>query len=562
MKLPEPHRRCKCRDADGRELGQSCPKLRRKDGTWNPGHGTVGGRLELPPAPDGTRARMPVWGFRTESEMRDWFTGAIRLLDIPEAGPGGHQERAEILALIRQSRREKAALPDYGDLQRRYRHGASFTPGTTGDYLLSWLADRRRAGDISRRTLAGYESHIRRVFLPAFGDIPLDKLRVSHVAAAFAAIDQENARIEAARASSDPAVRKSVAGKRVTGPATKQRIRATLRSALSDAAGADHALITSNPAKLLRLESGKRPKARVWTPGRVDVWQAGYEARLAALGPGASRNAQFAAWHAIGSRPSPVMVWTPEQTGAFLDAVAGERLYPLFHLIAYRGLRRGEACGLRWADTDLDAGEVAILTQLVQNGWGVEEDSPKTEASDGTVTLDRETVAVLRAWRKTQLAERLAWGEAWADTGRVFTREDGQDLHPARATVVFEHAACAAGLPPIRLHDLRHSAATLAFAAGADMKEVQVLMRHSSIAITADTYTSILPEVASGLAEAMAAMVPRKVAHGTGGLPSGSQSRIGTSRFTARGASPQVRRGGAPGARTLNQRIKSPLLYR
>ena len=127
------------------------------------------------------------------------------------------------------------------------------------------------------------------------------------------------------------------------------------------------------------------------------------------------------------------MVWTPAQTGAFLDAVEGERLYPLYHLIAYRGLRRSEACGLRWPDTDRDAAEIAILSQLVQNGWDVEEDSPKTEASDDTVTLDRETVAVLRAWRKAQLAERLAWGEAWAGTGRVFTREAARTcIRPGR----------------------------------------------------------------------------------------------------------------------------------
>jgi integrase len=515
---------------------------------------------EMPAAPDGSRATARFGGFRTEGDMQAWFSDAARLLEIPEAGPEGHRERMEILALIRQSRRQKAALPDFDDLRRRYRHGASFTPGMTGEYLLAWIEDRRRAGDISRRTLSAYESHIRRIFLPAFGEVPLDKLRVSHVAAAFTAIDQENARIEAARASGDPAVRKSVAGRRITGPATKQRIRATLRSALSDAVGADHPLITANPAKQIRLEAGKRPKARVWTPGRVEAWQAGYEARLAELGARASRKSRFAAWHAIGERPSSVMVWTPAQTGAFLDAVAGERLYALFHLIAFRGLRRGEACGLRWPDTDLDSGEIAILTQLVQNGWDVEEDSPKTEASDDTVTLDKGTVSVLRAWRKVQLAERHAWGEAWTDSGRVFTRENGQDLHPGRVTTLFEYAAFEAGLPPIRLHDLRHSAATLAFAAGADMKEVQVLMRHSSLAITADTYTSILPEVASGLAEAMAAMVPRKAVHGTTGLPSGSQGRTGARGFSSLRKSSQVRDGGAPGARTLNPRIKSPLL--
>src|ERR1019366_7919959 len=172
-----------------------------------------------------------------------------------------------------------------------------------------WIADRRRAGDISRRTLSGYESHIQRIFLPAFGEVPLDKLRVSHVAAAFAAIDQENARIEAAKASDDPAVRKSVAGRRITGPATKQRIRATLRSALSDAAGADHALITVNPAKQIRLEAGKRPKARVWTAGRVEAWQAGDEARLAELRPGAPRKAGFAGLPAIRAPPPPGAGW-------------------------------------------------------------------------------------------------------------------------------------------------------------------------------------------------------------------------------------------------------------
>jgi len=57
-------------------------------------------------------------------------------------------------------------------------------------------------------------------------------------------------------------------------------------------------------------------------------------------------------------RPSPVMVWTPEQTGIFLNRAAGHRLYGLYHLIAFRGLRRGEACGLRWADVDLDEGTI------------------------------------------------------------------------------------------------------------------------------------------------------------------------------------------------------------
>jgi hypothetical protein len=84
-----------------------------------------------------------------------------------------------------------------------------------------------------------------------------------------------------------------------------------------------------------------------------------------------------------------------------------------------------------------------------------------------------------------------------AGDGHAFTREDGAPLHPASVTARFEKIAFGAGPPPIRLHDLRHGAASLAFASGADMKAVQAMLRHSSMAITADTYTSVLPEVAA-----------------------------------------------------------------
>jgi integrase len=133
----------------------------------------------------------------------------------------------------------------------------------------------------------------------------------------------------------------------------------------------------------------------------VEAWQAGYDRRVGELGPKPRRLALFGAWHDLTARPSLVMVWTPEQVGMFLDAVADHRLYPLFHLIAFRGLRRGEACGLRWQDTDLEAGTVSIETQLVQASWEVQEDSPKTSASDATIPLGPEVADVLRAWRKT-----------------------------------------------------------------------------------------------------------------------------------------------------------------
>jgi integrase len=153
-----------------------------------------------------------------------------------------------------------------------------------------------------------------------------------------------------------------------------------------------------------------------------------------------------------------------------------------------------------------------VRKQLAQIGWRVELTDVKTDSSDAPVALDTHTVQILRAHRAHQRKQRLAAGPAWNDTDLVFTRPNGQQLHPAEVTDRFLELTAQAGLPPIRLHDLRHGAATLALAAGADLKVVQETLRHSSITITADTYTSVLPQVAFAAAEATAALVPRTTA--------------------------------------------------
>jgi integrase len=123
------------------------------------------------------------------------------------------------------------------------------------------------------------------------------------------------------------------------------------------------------------------------------------------------------------------------------------------------------------------------------------------------VALDQQTVTVLRAHRRRQDGERDVAGDAWTTSGFEFTCPDGAPLHPASVTGMFEQIAYLAGLPPIRLHDLRHFAATLALAAGVDIKVVQEQLGHSSRAITSDTYTTVLPEVARAAAEATAALM-------------------------------------------------------
>jgi integrase len=261
----------------------------------------------------------------------------------------------------------------------------------------------------------------------------------------------------------------------------------------------------------VELASGDRAKARPWTQARADDWRQRYTAAIEGMG---GDRARWRVWRLASMRPSPVMVWTPAQIGQFLDHIADDRLYSMYHLIAFRGLRRSEACGLRWRDVDLDTGKLSITEGIVQLGWQAAESTPKTDASDGTVSLDKGTVAVLKAWRKAQLAERLRWGGAWTDTGHVFTAERGGPLHPDRITDIFEWAAFKADLPPIRLHDLRHGAASIAHAAGADMKQISHMLRHASQAITADIYTSVFEEADAELAEDMSRLVPRARAVG------------------------------------------------
>ncbi|MFJ3825415.1 tyrosine-type recombinase/integrase [Streptomyces nodosus] len=115
----------------------------------------------------------------------------------------------------------------------------------------------------------------------------------------------------------------------------------------------------------------------------------------------------------------------------------------------------------------------------------------------------------LKRHRAQQDKDREEWGSAWVETGRVFTKENGEMLHPANVTRRFIELYEEIGLPPVRLHDLCHGAATLAHAAGADQKDIQEMLGHSSITITADTYTSLLPEADLAIAEAAARLVPR-----------------------------------------------------
>ena len=154
------------------------------------------------------------------------------------------------------------------------------------------------------------------------------------------------------------------------------------------------------------------------------------------------------------------------------------------------GVRRGEAAGLRWENVDLKRGSVLISETRVSVNYEVVESSPKTD-SERTISLDAKTVRVLREWRKPQLGERMAWGEAWTDTSHVWTRENGESWHPERLTKLFKQTVAETDLPPISLHGLRHTWASGALFVGQPMKVVQERLGHSSSRVTSDIYSHL-----------------------------------------------------------------------
>jgi integrase len=494
-------KQCGCRDPQtGKAFGQKCPQLRRADGRWSRHHGTWSYQLELPPEADGSR-RNPLrrGGFASQDAAEEEIVQVIELLAITKV----HQKQIKIADFIVETVKTTRALPDPELVRRKVRTGQRLDRRILlGDWLDIWLAGKKK---ISEGTRARYASDIKLYLKPYLGHIPVEDLRVADIADMFDAIEEYNDTIREARASNDPALRAKVKWRRVVNPPTLRNIQATLRHALNIAIKHER-LIDFNPAAIVELPPATRPKALVWTDERVTAWKTAHAAHLAATRERANGKRINVIEVYIGTpRPSPVMVWTPEQTRQFLEQARKHRLFALYRLIAVRGLRRGEACGVRTTEVDLKAGTVGISWQITQLGWNPRHGRPKTDASDRIIDLDTETIAILRSHRARQSRERLAAGLGEAEF--LFTDEAGQPLHPAYVTDQFQWLAYQAKLPPIRLHDLRHGAASLMLAAGIDIKIVQETLGHVTSAYTRDTYTSVYPQLSRDAAEHTAAII-------------------------------------------------------
>ncbi|WP_425834023.1 tyrosine-type recombinase/integrase [Streptomyces fractus] len=492
MFSPSYYRRCQCTepviDDDGTpvlkedgtpklaHIGITCPKLGRK------GHGTWYFNLELEPGENGKRQRVRRGGFATKEKAE---AEAKRIYFEADAG-------TDVLS-----------------------------DETMGDFLNRWITTKET---LARTTQHGYKDHLTNYLIPHLGHIKRRDLRVRHIDRIYQAIKKDNAertlhqlrvqdlrqardtahatwvrasgkteerrRARTAYLAANQALRDGKRGQRkITSAATMHRINDTLSSALTWGIKRESAF-TKNWARLVELPPVTRPKPLVWTPERV------------------------AHWRKTGDKPGPVMVWTPELAGQFLDFTADDRLFALWHDFVFLGPRRGEMCALPEHEVNLDALWLHISTQTVDVAYQLYDESPKAD-SVRTISMSLESAEVNRRWLHHKRRERDTWSgqDAYTDSGRFFTRENGSPLHPDWVSRRFNRLVQLSGLPPVRLHDLRHLSATLALLAKNDIKVVQERLGHASRQITSDTYTSVLPEMMRAEAESTIAVVPRAVTY-------------------------------------------------
>ncbi len=332
---------------------------------------------------------------------------------------------------------------------------------TLGDFLKSWLAEIKR--DVAPSTYVSYEGAVRIHIAPALGDILLTKLQVEHIQ-------------QFKQAKLDGLIKRGPGVKRPTkdnpevegrhlSARTVQYLLLILRMALNEACKLD--LVHRNVAELVDF-----PK----------------------------------------SQAAEIRPYDPEEAKAFLIATKGHRLGALFSAAMALGLRKGEALALKWSAIDLERGTLAVRLTLQRVKMPGEKKGhlilkePK-RSSRRTLNLPQVIVSELLAWRAVQEKERELAGTRWRDTDFVFTTKIGTPIEPRNVERAFAEILKAAGLPRVRIHDLRHTAATLLLAQGVHPRVVMELLGHSQIAITMNIYSHVVPALRKDAADQMEAIL-------------------------------------------------------
>jgi integrase len=191
------------------------------------------------------------------------------------------------------------------------------------------------------------------------------------------------------------------------------------------------------------------------------------------------------------------------EVGVLLSGTEGERFHTLYVLAITSGLRMGELLGLRWSDVEFEKRRLFVRRSLQKAKGGFMFVEPKTAKSRRTVMLTDRALTALKTHRQHQIEDRLALGPSWNDQDLVFTSEIGGPMDPGNCAAIFKKALRRLELPDIRFHDLRHTCATLLLSAGTHPKIVSEMLGHSTIVLTLDTYSHVIPVMHSEAAETM-----------------------------------------------------------
>jgi len=245
-------------------------------------------------------------------------------------------------------------------------------------------------------------------------------------------------------------------------PKTVHYIHGTVHKVLHDAV--DAGLLATNPAT----------RAKPPRPGRID--------------------------------PTELRAWNPDQLRRFLSITRDHRLEAAWRLAAMTGMRRGEVLGIRWQDIDLDARLLTVRRTLISVAYRIRESTPKTRRGR-RIDLDPATVQALRDHRRRQDNEKAEWGELYNDADLVFCREDGTPLHPQQLSQEFRQLIAGTDLPRIRLHDLRHSHASIGLQSGVPLRVISDRLGHRNPAFTLTQYAHVLPGMQAEAAARIAALV-------------------------------------------------------
>jgi integrase len=311
------------------------------------------------------------------------------------------------------------------------------------DYLKYWL--REIAAHKRATTLRGYESAVRLHIVPVLGTKRLDKLTGADVRHLIAVCRQkclcctngyDKNRAEAKRCCSAGRCCSRTPSRRQI-----QYIHAVLRNALSNAEREE--LITRNVAKLVQIPT---PRYKI-------------------------------------GKGLPV-----SDVKRILSMAKGTRFYPVYVLAATLGLRRGELLGLRWSDVDFTKNTLHVAQTVQRVSGRLIIDETKTDASDAVVPLPKITHAVLLEHQDHQATVRHDAGELWTDHDLVFTTSIGTPIEPRSLNTHWEGIRVQAGLPGVRLHDLRHTVVSLLLELGTPPHVVQAIARHADLDVTMRIY--------------------------------------------------------------------------